>query len=222
MGKATILSAIGEGQYSVLVNMGRERIEKELEQIQADIDALNPELTDAEEELSWAELDLGSALFNLNHLIAEYIASLASGEPMDDEPVEQPALPGFANADVVAAHNVIRAEHGLGALSGNANLDAAALGHARYMAANDFVGHKGANGTYAADRADASGYAWTAIGENCAGGGFSLDEVMVGWMNSPGHRENILRGDFTEMGVGLAYNGGSTYRHFWVVKFGDS
>jgi uncharacterized protein YkwD len=218
MGKATILSAIGEGQYSVLVNMGRERIEAELAQIQADLNALNPELDEAEEALEWAELDLESALFNLDFLIAEYAAAGAS---MDDDPEDQPDLPGFTVSEVISAHNTIRAQHGLGSLSGNSALHSAAAGHARYMAANDFVGHRGALGTYAAERADAAGYAWVAIGENCAGGGESLQQVMNGWMNSPGHRANILRGDFTEIGVGLVYRDNSTWRHFWVIKFGD-
>ena len=230
MGKATILSAIGEGQYSVLVNMGRERIEKELEQIQADLDALAPELVEAEDALMWAQMDLDASVLNLNAMIAEYIAlGKKMDEPPEDGP-EDPADPDDPNNpasssltdELIAAHNAIRSQYGLGSLSGNSELHNAALGHARYMADNDFVGHYGANGSYVGDRATAAGYEWVVVGENCAGGFVGdVNGVMQGWMDSPGHRANILLGEFTEIGVGSVYVPGTTWRHFWVVKFGD-
>jgi uncharacterized protein YkwD len=59
---------------------------------------------------------------------------------------------------------------------------------------------------------------WNYIGENIAAGYSSPAAVMTGWMNSSGHRENILRPGFWEIGIGY-YNGGS-YGHYWTQDFG--
>ena len=56
-------------------------------------------------------------------------------------------------------------------------------------------------------------------GENIAAGYDSPEDVMYGWMNSPGHRANILTEDFTHMGVGYHYIKSSYYRHHWVQLF---
>jgi len=48
--------------------------------------------------------------------------------------------------------------------------------------------------------------------------------VMNGWINSPGHRANILDGSFTEMGIGYAYNSADTansYYHYWTMVLAD-
>ena len=57
-------------------------------------------------------------------------------------------------------------------------------------------------------------------GENIAAGQTSPDDVMDAWMNSTGHRANILNSDFTKLGVGYTYDGNSTYRYHWVQMFG--
>jgi len=57
-------------------------------------------------------------------------------------------------------------------------------------------------------------------GENIAAGYKSVQEVFDGWMNSPGHRENILTDWFTIFGSGYVYQDGTRYRHYWVQLFG--
>lgn len=59
------------------------------------------------------------------------------------------------------------------------------------------------------------------IGENIAAGYYSSEDVMNGWMNSTGHRENILRSSYSELGVGLAYDSNSVYGYHWVQLFGN-
>ena len=59
------------------------------------------------------------------------------------------------------------------------------------------------------------------IGENIAEGQTSAEDVMTAWMNSTGHRANILRKSYTELGVGLAYDENSTYKYYWVQLFGN-
>ena len=56
-------------------------------------------------------------------------------------------------------------------------------------------------------------------GENIAAGHASASETVEQWMNSEGHRENILNPDFHELGVGYAYEDYSTYHHYWVQLF---
>lgn len=57
------------------------------------------------------------------------------------------------------------------------------------------------------------------IGENIAGGYQTPEDVVDGWMHSEGHRKNILHPDFTELGVGYAYEENSQYKHYWVQIF---
>lgn len=62
--------------------------------------------------------------------------------------------------------------------------------------------------------------AWSA-GENIAAGQQTPAAVVESWMNSPGHRANILSTNFTKLGVGYYYKVGTTYRHYWVQMFTD-
>lgn len=57
-------------------------------------------------------------------------------------------------------------------------------------------------------------------GENIAAGNSTAAKVVQQWMNSPGHRANILRSDYTELGVGYVYKENSQYKHYWVQIFG--
>lgn len=57
------------------------------------------------------------------------------------------------------------------------------------------------------------------VGENIAAGTSTPEAVVNQWMQSPGHRANILNGDYEELGVGYAYRPNSTYRWYWVQMF---
>lgn len=88
-------------------------------------------------------------------------------------------------------------------LKRNDVLAAVALDHSTNMAERDFFAHcdldtKEGAGT----RVAAAGYAYNAMGENIAAGYQTPAQVMNGWMNSPGHRNNILNANFREIGVG--------------------
>lgn len=62
-----------------------------------------------------------------------------------------------------------------------------------------------------------SGY----LGENIAAGQQSAEEVVDAWMNSPGHRENILRSSYSEIGIGAVYDENSVYGYHWAQLFGN-
>ena len=122
----------------------------------------------------------------------------------------QPANLGAVRAAVLCLHNQTRAAHGLRALRENARLRRAARGHSAAMVAGRFFAHTAPGGRTMTDRLRRSGYlrgsaAWT-IGENIAWGtqGLATPRAIHGaWLRSPGHRANILRRDFREIGIGV-------------------
>lgn len=97
-------------------------------------------------------------------------------------------------------------------------LEAAALAHARDMAARDYFAHRGRDGSEPRDRVRAAGYASRLTGENIAFGPESAEEVVAGWLASPGHCANLMDGRFRHTGVGFATGGKPGI--YWVQTFG--
>ncbi|MFD5636431.1 CAP domain-containing protein [Streptomyces sp. NPDC127077] len=120
--------------------------------------------------------------------------------------------------EVVALTNAERASAGLPPLTADATLTTAAQAHSADMVARDFYAHISPEGGRPWDRAAAAGSTHRAIGENIACGQRSPAEVVQGWMDSPGHRANILKRDFTHIGIGLA--GGGRAGTYWTQLFG--
>jgi uncharacterized protein YkwD len=106
------------------------------------------------------------------------------------------------------------------ALKWNPALSAAALAHSNDMARQNYFSHEGKDGREVADRAVQAGYRWRGIGENIAAGQESADEVMAGWLASPGHCANIMNRWFTEMGSAYAVGGGRGGRPYRTHVFG--
>ncbi|GAA0463147.1 CAP domain-containing protein [Streptomyces sp. NPDC046215] len=121
-------------------------------------------------------------------------------------------------AEVLALTNAERAAAGLRPLAPDPRLTAAAQAHSADMVARSFYSHTSPGGGQPWDRAAAAGCAHRGIGENIACGQRSAAEVVRGWMNSPGHRANILKPDFTHLGVGFA--GGGQAGAYWTQLFG--
>lgn len=100
--------------------------------------------------------------------------------------------------------NENRASQGLPALSENTLLSAAAAKKLQDMFKNQYFEHVSPSGIGPADLADEAGYEYVAVGENLALGNFKDDERLVtAWMNSPGHRANIMGGKYTEIGIAV-------------------
>jgi uncharacterized protein YkwD len=106
------------------------------------------------------------------------------------------------------------------ALTWNAQLATAAYGHSRDMADNNYFSHDSLDGRTMADRIDATGYAWSTIGENIAAGYGSVQSVVSGWMASDGHCANLMNPRFTEFGLACARNDASQYRIYWTQNLG--
>jgi uncharacterized protein YkwD len=124
-------------------------------------------------------------------------------------------------ARVAELINVQRTQRGLPVLTVNAALTTAAQRYADYMATRNFFSHTGLDGSTMVSRAQAAGYTnWSYVAENIAAGYGTPDQVVNGWMNSSGHRANILSPNLKEIGVGKGYNAASTYKTYWVTDFG--
>jgi uncharacterized protein YkwD len=113
-------------------------------------------------------------------------------------------------AAVLCLHNRDRGARGLPPLRENANLRRAAEGHSADMVAARYFDHTSPAGDDMVDRILRTGYArnqgWS-LGENIAWGTGSLAtavEIERAWMNSPGHRANILRRQFRDIGIGIS------------------
>jgi uncharacterized protein YkwD len=96
-----------------------------------------------------------------------------------------------------------------------------ALGHASDMAEHNYFEHQDLSGHSPADRVRAVGYREKLVGENIAYGPETAEEVVQGWLDSPGHCENIMDPRFAEMGI--AYAAGRASRHglYWVQLLAD-
>ncbi|MEV4433176.1 CAP domain-containing protein [Streptomyces sp. NPDC049585] len=105
---------------------------------------------------------------------------------------------------VVDLVNVQRRAAGCSPVRLNAQLTAAAQKHADDMARRHYFSHTAPDGTDPGKRISAAGYRWASYGENIAYGQKTPASVMNAWMDSEGHRENILNCSFEEIGVGVS------------------
>ena len=108
-------------------------------------------------------------------------------------------------SDIFYYVNLERQRNGLSKLTCDVNVSYTAQSHAEDMARRNYFNHVSPEGSTHATRLDNAGIRFALAGENIAWGLNSGREVVAKWMNSPGHKANILRRDFTAMGIG-AYN----------------
>jgi uncharacterized protein YkwD len=124
-------------------------------------------------------------------------------------------------ADEAAVLNLVNQERGkagCNALTADSRLAKAARAHSGDMAARNYFDHSTPEGVTSDTRVTNAGYRWSAVGENIAFGQKDPASVMAAWMNSAGHRANILNCNYRNLGVGLAYNPSRT--PYWTQDFG--
>jgi hypothetical protein len=138
-----------------------------------------------------------------------------------------PVVNAAYEQEVVDRVNAIRAEHHLPPLKRIPSLDDAARYHGTDLGQDNYFDHD----TYDRNggelvkvcewfsRIESYYTNWWSLAENIAAGYSTPESVMNGWMNSPGHRDNILRESVWEIGVGY-YQGGGDYYRYWVQDFG--
>jgi uncharacterized protein YkwD len=108
------------------------------------------------------------------------------------------------------------------ALAWNTQLLAAAKEHSTDMAQKNYFSHTGQDGRNPGQRVTAAGYIWSTVGENIAGGQRSVEQAMAGWINSPGHCQNLMNPNFRDVAVACVRNDASTYRLYWTMNLGRS
>ncbi len=128
-------------------------------------------------------------------------------------------------AEVIRLTNQERTSRGLSPLAKHNQLSRAAQKHARAMADQDFYSHTGKDGSSPGDRLNREGYVGGA-GENIAVGYVTPAEVVKGWMDSSGHRANILNPSYLAIGAGYFKvspdPGQVKFETYWVQVFGSS
>lgn len=122
-------------------------------------------------------------------------------------------------AEVLRLTNQYRLDHGRSALRADPALTEAAENWSRQMGRGDFFRHSDT-----AKQIERFGYDADGWGENIAAGYRSAKEVVQGWIDSPGHRKNLLRADFEDIGIGYWRQpndgGDAPYTHYWTQIFG--
>lgn len=103
------------------------------------------------------------------------------------------------------------------ALAWNVRLFAAAEGHSRDMAVNNYFSHTALSGRTASQRVTDAGYVWRATGENIAAGQRDVSTVMNDWLASDGHCRNIMNPAFQDVAVACIQQPGSTSRPYWTM-----
>ncbi len=141
----------------------------------------------------------------------------AAEQATQQQQQQQQVAQGDYKAQVVALMNQERANAGVGGISQNASLDAVAQIRAQEIAQS--FSHTRPNGTSCFTVLGENGIAYNYAGENIAAGYGDPASVMSGWMNSPGHRANILDGSFGQVGIGYYTDPNSGYGTYWVQIF---
>ncbi|MGK5678364.1 CAP domain-containing protein [Actinoplanes sp. URMC 104] len=142
-------------------------------------------------------------------------AAATAETPRKTTAVDQAAY----ETEVVKLTNAERTARGCKALRIDSRLVAAARAHSTDMVEHGFFDHTGSDGSNFVTREVRAGYPRNgASAENIAWGYRTPQQVVTGWMNSAGHRKNILNCASTAVGVGVAYtSGGAPY---WTQDFG--
>lgn len=164
----------------------------------------------------------GTMLAQLNNVAAADIT--INNFVSEGDLTTPPENPNFINR-VVELTNIERSKLGLSALIINPQLTSAAQTHSANMALQDFFEHTGLDGLSIGSRVAATGYQYAIAAENIGAGYSTPEEVVAGWMNSVGHRENILDPGLQEIGVGYYFLGNDTgnvnFNHYWTQAFGS-
>ncbi|WP_329137044.1 CAP domain-containing protein [Streptomyces sp. NBC_01476] len=144
---------------------------------------------------------------------------VVTSAPPRATPVQTPATTdavSAARAQILSLVNEQRATAGCKPLTASSPLDTLAQNFSDEMAARGFFDHTDPDGKDPWDRAKALGIT-NLGGENIARGQADAQAVMDAWMNSPGHRANILNCDYTTLGIGIHFGTGGPW---WTQDFG--
>jgi uncharacterized YkwD family protein len=151
---------------------------------------------------------------------APAVTEAAETAPAVTEPVETAPTTSSTltyEQQVVELVNIERQKNGLSALTLSSSISDVARAKSQDMATNNYFAHQSPTYGSAGDMLTDFGITWSAWGENIASGQMTPEAVVTAWMNSTGHRANILSSSFTKIGVGYATNSNGT--PYWTQMF---
>ncbi len=141
---------------------------------------------------------------------SEQVAPLADKDGCaGSHELPDPASEGVLRTSILCLINAERVRHALQPLTQDPALQAAAEGHSVDMGRRDYFEHRSPDGVAPWMRINNSGYHSRVVGENLAWGQAekgSPAETMRAWMESPGHKANILEPRYTQIGIGIAFD----------------
>ena len=129
---------------------------------------------------------------------------------------EESEFENWAKQVLILTNNE-RAQHGLKALKWDDSLAKLAKLHCQDMIERNFFSHNNPDGETPFDRMKKAGILYWSAGENIAAGQYSPEAVVESWMNSEGHKKNILNPDFAYLGVSVVKGG--NYGIYWAQEF---
>lgn len=156
----------------------------------------------------------------LQQYLSKYFEQSAPEKPeseIEPESTVKPDSSGNKSSQVVNLVNQERQKKGLPSLKSDSELMRVAQLKAEDMAANGYFSHTSPTYGSAFDMLKKAGYSYRTAGENIAMGQKTAENVMNSWMNSSGHRANILGSGYTKIGIGYAVNSRGT--PYWVQIF---
>ncbi|WP_298787080.1 CAP domain-containing protein [uncultured Marinococcus sp.] len=119
--------------------------------------------------------------------------------------------------EVVRLTNEVRAENGLEPVEADSSLQSVADAKSQDMIENDYFAHESPTYGSPFEMMQEFGVSYDGAGENIAAGQDTPQDVVDAWMDSPGHRDNILNPDFTHIAIG--YEEGGEYGQYWTQMF---
>lgn len=158
---------------------------------------------------------MGCANWLLELLFADSVPNQPKPIP---PPIDYQTTTIELNDGLLIAFNAERTKNNKSALKLNTMLNEAATKHAIYCGKKDRLSHQGENNSDVGGRIFNTGYRWSSCCENIAMGYATIELVVKGWMNSIGHRANIL-GDYKEVGFGVVL--GRDGKLFWVANLAN-
>lgn len=133
------------------------------------------------------------------------------------QPTQAPSNLSDMEQEVLKLVNKVRSENGLSPLAWADDVANVARAHSKDMIDRSFFSHTNPDGLSPFDRLNNNGISFRSAAENIAYGQRTAEAVMDAWMNSSGHRANILNKNITEIGIGAVKNQNGTI--YWTQVF---
>jgi uncharacterized protein YkwD len=151
----------------------------------------------------------------------QWVYDVLDEEPQGNSPADAARCLDDEESEFLNLINDYRQANGLDTLENSEALNVASYGHSVDMGERGYFAHVSPDGEQPPERMAAAGYDYNVHrGENLAAGFWTAEDVLDGWINSPGHNEMMLNPDMNVIGIGRVEMPGSEWGVYWTTKFG--